>query len=354
MKFKKDCLIFAIVLNRESAFLSNCCKMTENLVKYIRVRIEMKYLAFDIEAANGYKLYSICSIGVVIADENFDILHRTNIWINPKTAYNLNGTRENVGIDLHLDKKLLESSPDFSEVYEQVKSLLTDPECLVLGHAVDSDVRMINSACKRYRLPSINFKFICSQLLYKLYKGEKDVKALSKIAAELNITYHEHNSEDDAWMAMKTLEYLVKDSGLSVAALMEKYHVRMGSNNNFDLVRPVSLDGQVSKKRLTQLAVDKIKNFAQKVPCVSKEYADKVFCLARSLELSDSETLYKTVQSFVEKGGRYSSKLAKCNYYVKAETPTEQDTMREKRVAELAEQGIVKIISLSEIKEGKL
>ena len=73
----------------------------------------MNYLAFDIEAANGYKLSSICSIGVVIADEQFNIISRENIWINPKTKYNLNGTRKNVGIDLHLDKKLLDSSPTF-------------------------------------------------------------------------------------------------------------------------------------------------------------------------------------------------------------------------------------------------
>ena len=84
----------------------------------------MKYLAFDIEAANGYQLSSICSIGIVIADERFDIISRENIWINPKTKYNLNGTRQNVGIDLHLDKKLLDSSPDFSQVYGKIKSLL--------------------------------------------------------------------------------------------------------------------------------------------------------------------------------------------------------------------------------------
>ena len=218
---------------------------------------------------------------MVLADENFNVLERTNIWINPKTSYNLDGTRKNVGIDLHLDKELLDASPDFREVYSRVKTLLTDSECLVVGHAVDSDVRMLNAACRRYRLPSIDFTFICSQLLYKLYKGEKDVKALSKIAAELNVTYHEHNSEDDAWMSLMTLKYLVKDSGLTVFELVEKFHVRLGSNNNFELTRAVSLDGQVSKKRLTQIAVDKIKTFAQTLKPQRAQYKNFVFCLAR-------------------------------------------------------------------------
>ncbi len=312
----------------------------------------MKYLAFDIEAANGYKLYSICSIGVVIADENFNILEKTNIWINPKTSYNLNGTRKNVGIDLHLDKQLLDSSPDFSEVYPQIRKLLTNSEYLVVGHAVDSDVRMLNAACKHYNLPSINFKFLCTQLLYRLYKQEKEVRALSKIAAELDITYHEHNSEDDAWMSLQTLKFLVQNSGLTISQLVEKYHVRYGSNVDFELVRPVTLEGQVSRKHLTQVAVEKIKKYAQTQKVQSNAYKGKVFCLARSLELSDSQDLYRVVKTIVCNGGRYSSKLVNCNVYVTNDTSTEQDLMREKRVAELSAQGLVQTQTIEEILEG--
>ena len=188
----------------------------------------MKYLAFDIEAANGYQLSSVCSIGVVIADEHFNVVSRQNFWINPKTKYNLNGTRSNVGIDLHLDKALLDSSPDFSQVYHRIRKLLTDKQYLVLGHAVDSDVRMLNAACTRYHLPSIDFDFVCSQLLYRLYRGEKDVKGLNKIANDLGVTFTQHNSEEDAYVSLLTLKFLVEDSGMTVDELLEKYHVRKG------------------------------------------------------------------------------------------------------------------------------
>ena len=211
----------------------------------------MKYLAFDIEAANGYKQYSICSIGIVIADTQFNILSRENVWINPKTKYNLNGTRKNVGIDLHLDKKLLDSSPDFSQVYDKIKALLTDEETVVIGHAVDSDVRMLNETCKHYRLPSINFNFVCSQLLYKMNKGEKEVKALNKIANELQLNYREHNSEDDAWMSLMTVKYLCEQTNQTLDQLLQQYQIRIGSNTNFEIVRPASLLEQVSKKSVT-------------------------------------------------------------------------------------------------------
>lgn len=314
----------------------------------------MKYLAFDIEAANGYMLSSICSIGVVIADEHFNILSRENIWINPKTKYNLNGTRANVGIDLHLDKALLDASPDFSKVYGKISHLLTDTQYIVLGHAVDSDVRMLNKACERYHLPSINFEFICSQLLYRLYKGEKEVKALNKIADELGVTFNQHNSEEDAYVSMLTLKYLVESSGLTVNELLEKYHIRKGSNYNFQMSRPVTLEGQVSKKKLTQVAIDRIKEYISSVKKVSNEYSNMAFCLARSLELSDSDELYEVVKTIVEKGGRYTAKLFKGNVYVAVDSPTEQDVMREKRVEELHEQGLLQIVTIKDILEGKL
>ena len=313
----------------------------------------MKYLAFDIEAANGYQLSSICSIGIVIADERFNIISRENIWINPKTKYNLNGTRQNVGIDLHLDKKLLDSSPDFSRVYGRIKSLLESDEYSVLGHAVDADVRMLNAACVRYKLPCINFEFFCSQLLYRLYKDDKDVKSLSKIAAEIGVEFNQHNSEEDAYATMMTLKFLTEDSGLTADGLLDKYRIRKGVNKNFEMSRPVSLDGQVSKKRVTQIAWDKIKKYASAVKVKSNKYANTAFCLARSLELSDSELLYRVVRKITENGGRYATKLFKGNYYIYSDDRTEQDLLRERRVDELAEQGLIKRVSVTEFLKGK-
>lgn len=309
----------------------------------------MHILAFDIEAANGYKPSSICSIGIVVADEHFNVIHRENVWINPKTKYNLNGTRKNVGINLHLDKALLDASPDFSQVYGKIRELLTNESCVVIGHAVDADVRMLNAACALYKLPSINFNFVCSQLLYRLYKGEKEVKALNKIAGELGISYNEHNSEDDAWMSLMTLKYLTEQTGLSVQQLLEKYRIRVGNNNNFEITRCVTLDGQVSKRKCTQQALANLKAFASGIAVTSHEWENKVFCIARSLELEQSDTTKSILQAIVSRGGRYSCRLQKCNCYVLAEQPTEQDVNREKRVLELQQQGVVELYTPQDI-----
>lgn len=338
---------------RNGVVIAHCQSESACALRRSKVGSSMKYLSFDIEAANGYQLSSICSIGIVIADEQFNIISRENIWINPKTKYNLNGTRQNVGIDLHLDKKLLDSSPDFSRVYGKIKTLLESSEYLVLGHAVDADVRMLNAACVRYKLPCINFEFICSQLLFRLYNGDKEVKALNKIAAEIGVEFTQHNSEEDAYATMMTLKYLVEDSGLTVVQLLEKYRIRKGVNKNFEMSRPVTLDGQVSKKRVTQIAWDKIKKHAATVNVQSDKYKNVAFCLARSLELSDSELLYKTVDRIVSNGGRYATKLFKGNVYIYCNDKSEQDLLRERRVNELVGQGLMTTVSVEDFLEGK-
>lgn len=297
---------------------------------------------------------SICSVGVVVADESFNVLSRRNIWINPKTKYNLNGTRENVGIDLHLDKALLDASPDFAEVYPELKRLLTAPDMLVLGHAVDADVRMLNAACDRYKLPGIDFRFVCSQLLYKMYRGDKDVKGLNKIAADIGVEFQQHNSEEDAYASMMTMKFLVGDSGLSVDELIDKYRIRFGTNVNKQLFRPVSLLGQVSKKQITQVAVQRIRDYCATMPKRDNAWGNKAFALARSLEQSDSHELWAVVTEIASHGAKYCSKLAKCNVYVATDKPTPTDVNRQVHVARMEERGLLKVVSVADVLNGNV
>lgn len=297
---------------------------------------------------------SICSIGVVVADESFNVLSRRNIWINPKTKYNLNGTREKVGIDLHLDKALLDASPDFAEVYPEIKRLLTAEGTLVLGHAVDADVRMLNAACDRYKLPGIDFRFVCSQLLYKMYRGDKDVKGLNKIAADIGVEFQQHNSEEDAYASMMTMKFLVGDSGLSVDELIDKYRIRYGTNVNKQLFRSVSLLGQVSKKQITQVAVQRIRDYCATMPKSDNAWGNKAFALARSLEQSDSHELWAVVTAIASHGAKYCSKLAKCNVYVATDKPTPTDVNRQVHVARMEEQGLLKVVSVADVLNGNV
>ena len=294
----------------------------------------MKYLAFDIEAANGYNPASICSVGIVIADENFNILRKQNLWINPKSKYNLNGTRPNVGIDLHLDQALLERSPDFSGRYDEIASLLMDEDTIVLGHAVDSDVRMLNAACKKYKLPCIEFKFVCSQLLYKCFKEDKNVMGLDKIAAELGLQFTQHFSDEDAMMSLFTLQYLCNTTGLDVYGLLQKYNVRWGENKDFEIIRPVTLTGQISKKKITQTAVENIRKYITSLKKVrygrNDDLKGKVVAISRDIEIADDCVWKPVVQKIVLSGGEYTAKIGKCNLYISTQNTSDSSLARER------------------------
>ncbi len=281
-------------------------------------QIKMNFIVFDIEAANGFKPYSICSFGYCLADENFNVLTKKNIWINPKCKYNLNGTRENVGINLHLDKELLDNSPDFSQVYGTIKGLLTDPNVTVVGHAVESDVIMLNRTCQHYKLPCINFNFICSQLLFKLYKGEKDVRALNKIADEIGLTYNAHTSDEDALASLYTLKYLTEKTGRSIKQLVSDYNIRIGENKNCVITRTVSLTGQISKRNITKRAMEQITQYIKtsRIKPIAQKYKNKLFSMSRQIEISSQQVWQSIIDEIYKNGGKYTTKLSKCNFYL--------------------------------------
>lgn len=313
----------------------------------------MKYLAFDIEAANGFNPASICSIGIVIADENFEILRKENLWINPRSKYNLNGTRPNVGIDLHLDKKLLDKSPDFKGRYNEIKTLLTAPDTIVLGHAVDSDVRMLNAATKKYKLPCIDFEFICSQLLYKCFKGDVNVKGLDKIADELSLKFQQHFSDEDALMSMLTLKFLCQTTNKTVDQLLDFYHVRRGQNQNFEITRSVSISGQLSKKKVTRSAIEKIKKkTAQLNKCKLKKGSKlkgKLIALSRDLEVAEECVWAPVIEKIVREGGEYTARVGRCDYYVACDSHSESSANRERYLKMRIDKGDeVKLLSAQE------
>ena len=202
---------------------------------------------------------------------------------------------------------------------------------------------MLNSACRHNRLPCINFDFICSQLLFKLYRGDKDVRGLDKIADELGISFAHHASDEDALASMLTLKYLCEDSALSVEGLLEKFNVRIGSNRNFVVTRTVSLSGQISKKRVTSEAIKAISEYIRSnrlrsAPCGALK--GKLVSLSRALECSGGEVLHSVIKKIYACGGQYTAKVSKGSIYVKEEgEPSETDAMREKYLSELRKNG---------------
>lgn len=194
-------------------------------------RIKMKLIAFDIEACNRYVPGSIFSIGVIESNYQFDVLNRYNILINPETKF---VTKFRKPIDFNIDRSSLKCEKNFVALYPALKELF-DSDALFLAHSITNDIRMLNLACKRYRLPSFKFKFICSQILYSIYSNTPDGIGLDSAAELISENFVHHLADEDALLSLKLVQYICKTQGVSLEELLNLYEVIFGSVSRFDI-----------------------------------------------------------------------------------------------------------------------
>jgi DNA polymerase III alpha subunit (gram-positive type) len=58
------------------------------------------------------------------------------------------------------DRKNILKQPTFKDKYEELKLILEQPDTVICGHGIDSDVNFLLKATQRYELPQFSFKAI--------------------------------------------------------------------------------------------------------------------------------------------------------------------------------------------------
>ena len=114
----------------------------------------MKYLFFDIECCDGIH---ICEFGYVITDEQFKVLDKECILINAEVPFKLEVRKD--GRDLYLthSEEEYRASPIFTAYYDKIKQLIEEKEQKIVGFSMNDDAKFLNTACKRYDLPPIQY-----------------------------------------------------------------------------------------------------------------------------------------------------------------------------------------------------
>ena len=188
----------------------------------------MNFIFYDVECANCYDgKGKLCSFGYVLTDENFKILKKDDILIDPNTEfqpYVLNYVIKYKEEDF-MDK------PRFNMVYKEIKDLLTNPNNISFGFDVANDLKYINDDCLRYKKPLIKTISYDIQAFYEMYEGSKEKKSLGGLAQLLGVdlsSLAEHNSCDDAMMTMLVMKEIAKRlkvSGLELIYLCDKNYI---------------------------------------------------------------------------------------------------------------------------------
>jgi DNA polymerase III epsilon subunit-like protein len=188
----------------------------------------MKYLFFDCECANCYNHEGkICSFGYVITDESFKQSEEKDLIINPDSPFDPHvlGVGYN-SIDLAYTPVRFKYAPKFDERYSEIMALLTDPEIMVFGYAVENDIGFLSSECRRYKKDLPPFAYYDIQDIYRIYREWDRSPSLEDALKDLEVPfddYAEHQSSDDAKMSMLLLKKMVQMTGLAPRDLLDAY-----------------------------------------------------------------------------------------------------------------------------------
>ena len=248
----------------------------------------MKYLFFDIECASVFKnVAKICAFGYCLVDEQFHILDKQDVLMNPKGGFHLTDRKGTQGLVLPYKYEEFKTYPTFPEYADKIYALLQDKDTLVVGHASMNDVKYLNLESKRFSLPSFSFSFADTQFLYMNTIGEFSRQfGLGLIANDLGLEFTPHRAVDAAYATMKIAQALCKQENLSLPKLIEKYQITLGKIENYEVTQTTSAGFEAYKK-----AREQAKEAREKARAAFHVFADK----AKRKRAKDGKLKNKTV-----------------------------------------------------------
>lgn len=300
----------------------------------------MEYIFFDIECANCFHgRGKICSFGYITTDENFNVLSKNDILVNPHSRFHLYGHGNHPGITLGYDEKTFKSSPDFPKHYQKIRELLTKPNRLIFGFSVMSDAGYIKSECERYHKEIFDYSFIDIQRIYTDYKNLDNTPSLIKCAHEYGVIENQdvHKSDDDSYFTMRVLKGICEETGLSVSQIIEKYpHCKCWCKNGELYSEFMKYKEELKAQKLTKMerltgshranwmhSNDRnAQDFAKYVKRVylnkdcSSPLCGKKICISSLYEEYHFNEMMNIVSLLAKHGAKYTRHAYFCDYFV--------------------------------------
>lgn len=278
----------------------------------------MEYLVIDTESCTGKdRDGSLCSLGYVVCDENLNILKKEDVLINPLPKRFAVGDKKNAkrtGVTFAYEVEEFRKAPRFSERYHFLKNLFENR--LVVGFSMTNDIKYLNDACDKYKLPRISFEFIDVQFIYQLLRPEQNSVGLKTLAEKYGLTYREHRSDDDAAATAMLLKAVLKENGLSFDAFVDKYGVKRGENSNRGYHMGFSDALNVEKfnlRRSRKIQSILYSEYVRRLPKFKNRAKVSFSAAVEKLNVNYVRTL---VELLIEKGYSFTRDADTCSIYV--------------------------------------
>ncbi|MCD8372523.1 MAG: hypothetical protein LUD27_04390, partial [Clostridia bacterium] len=253
----------------------------------------------------------------------FNIIKKEDIMINPRGAFHLTDGRGEKGIVLPYKYNEFKKHPDFRSVYPQIKALLEDKNNIVAGHATCNDVNYLNLETKRFNLPSFNFRFSDTQLIYMTKTGGFARQfGLEYITKDMNIEFTPHRAADDAYATMRIAQEFCKAENCTFEELEKALKITRGSLENYRITKPRSQGSvdYIAKMRKEKEERSRVRRefyiyLSRKKKKSEGALSGKKFNFSRCIE--DNLTLSQSlIDGIYLRGGVYTQRLADSNVYV--------------------------------------
>ena len=307
----------------------------------------MKYLFFDIECCDGKH---ICEFGYVITDEQFKVLDKECILMNPEAVFNLTGRKD--GRDLYLthSEKEYRSSPIFTAYYEKIKQLIEENEQIIIGFSMNDDATFLNTACKQYDLKPIEFEFFDVQKAYqKLFDKTISLENMAK-ELELSVPERLHESSEDALLTMEVFKQICKKKNVSPTELFKNFRfVNLGGDLNKEILYLSKHPDQFSKGKVKKIVSKFAKLAKPQDKMIESEFTGKKVCFSTLYEQERPVECIILIQQIINRRGNIDSKVSECDYYIKHDFDDENDKhSRYHYITQVSQEQFTKVLSFNE------
>ncbi|MGI6595002.1 MAG: hypothetical protein ACOX24_08050 [Christensenellales bacterium] len=268
----------------------------------------MKCLFFDLEYANSKGgAPKICEFGYVLTDENFKIIKRDNLIINPKIP---RSEWDYYAVRKILTRKISEYERGYNFVYhyDTILNLFQNAD-FVFAHSPNGDNRAIRGECSRYRLPQIKYIVYDVCTCYTGYSQNKKSLSVTKILEAMGIKGENkaHDAEADAFntmLAFKEMKNLLNFSFADFPSIYKDFEKKLKENSrktkgNFRII----YNSIIEKTKPQGKLGDKFK--------------DKKITMSENYEISYPNEALCLVQLIVNQGGLVTLKASESDIFVK-------------------------------------
>ena len=280
----------------------------------------MNYVFFDVECANCLNGEGkICSFGFVKTDENFQVIKKKDILVNPNAKFLLGNVKTGEGIKLAYPLFKFQRADTFPRFYNEIRTLLEDENTICFGFAVHQDVSYLSYSCRRYGLPVIKFRFFDIQKMEQRIYQRKNPSGLDHLIEQFSLSsFTYHRSDDDALMSMEVFQQLLKDKKMTVSDALAMYPECFNDTERFlKVVEERKLQREKKKEVGKKISFFmESKSVQPDLSHFDKFFWKKKFCFHSAVLSEYIDEMNKNKELFYKKGGKTTSNINESDYVV--------------------------------------